>query len=249
MPISTELVLHQFEFSHFNEKARWALDFKGIEHRRESYLPGPHMPAIKRLSGKTQTPVLQTPDCIISGSAEIIDHLETAHPAPPLYPESAEAKTAALALQSQFDTELGPAARTVVFSNLVEEGSYLCAMFARKAAAPKRWLYRATYPIAKAMIAKANGTTDPANVARSFEVVERTLDEIATQAEPTGYLVGSEFSIADLSAAALLAPLANPQHPDMARPKPIPASVAALISKFAEHPAIAWVHQMYAQHR
>jgi glutathione S-transferase len=249
MPTDTELVLHQFEFSHFNEKARWALDFKGIEHRRESYLPGPHMPAIKKMSGSTQTPVLQTHNSIIPGSAAIIEYLETSHPTPPLYPAAAEAKTEALALQAQFDAGLGPASRTVVFSKLVEEGSYLCAMFARKAAAPKRWLYRATYPLAKGMIAKGNGTTDPANVTRSFELVDRTLDEIAAKVQPSGYLVGNEFSIADLTAAALLAPLANPQHPDMARPKPVPASVAALISKYAGHPTIAWVGRMYTQHR
>ena len=249
MPNDTELVLHQFEFSHFNEKARWALNFKGIKHRRESYLPGPHMPAIKKLTGKTQVPVLQTSDSVIPDSAAIIDYLETSYPTPPLYPASAEAKAEALALQSRFDADLGPAARTVVFSVLVEEGGYLCAMFARKAAAPKRWLYRATYPLAKGMIAKGNGTTDPANVARSFELIERTLDEIAAKVHPRGYLVGNEFSVADLSAAALLAPLSDPQHPDMARPKPVPASVAALLSKYTEHPAIAWVSRMYAQHR
>ncbi len=66
------IVLHQFEFSHFNDKARWALDFKGIEHRRESYLPGPHMFFIRRLSGQAQTPVLAVDNEVIPGSAAII---------------------------------------------------------------------------------------------------------------------------------------------------------------------------------
>jgi hypothetical protein len=30
----TEPILVQFRFSHFNEKARWALDYKGVPHRR-----------------------------------------------------------------------------------------------------------------------------------------------------------------------------------------------------------------------
>jgi glutathione S-transferase len=45
-----KLELHQFPSSHFNEKARWALDYKGLEHSRLNYLPGPHMRPIKKLS-------------------------------------------------------------------------------------------------------------------------------------------------------------------------------------------------------
>ena len=41
MPAADELpVLWQYSFSNYNEKARWALDFKGIRHRRRSLMPG-----------------------------------------------------------------------------------------------------------------------------------------------------------------------------------------------------------------
>ncbi|MCA9686256.1 MAG: glutathione S-transferase N-terminal domain-containing protein, partial [Myxococcales bacterium] len=51
--MSLELV--QFAFSHYNEKARWALDYKGLAHRRRSLLPGPHVPVVKLLTGKAET--------------------------------------------------------------------------------------------------------------------------------------------------------------------------------------------------
>jgi glutathione S-transferase len=35
--------LWQIEVSHFSEKARWALDYKGVEHKRSSPLPGAHI--------------------------------------------------------------------------------------------------------------------------------------------------------------------------------------------------------------
>ena len=35
-------LLLQFTFSHYNEKARWALDFKRVPHVRRSLIPGPH---------------------------------------------------------------------------------------------------------------------------------------------------------------------------------------------------------------
>lgn len=53
----SDIVLHQFAFSHFNEKARWALQYKGVDYKRESYLPSLHMPQIKKLSGQSYTPV------------------------------------------------------------------------------------------------------------------------------------------------------------------------------------------------
>ncbi len=243
------IVLHQFEFSHFNDKARWALDFKGIEHRRESYLPGPHMFFIRRLSGQAQTPVLAVDNEVIPGSAAIIDRLERDFPLPSLYPEDASLRQEALALQARFDEEVGPATRTVIFSRLIDEEDYLCSMFGRAAAPLKRTIYRASLPLAKPMIAKGNGTVDPENVRRCFALTEATLDEVAERTAATGYMVGDRFSVADLTAAALLAPLVNPSHPDMARPQPVPDSVATLVAGYAGHPAVAWVNRMYAEHR
>lgn len=243
------IVLHQFEFSHFNDKARWALDFKGIGHERVSYLPGPHMLYIKRLSGQPQTPVLAINNDIVAGSAAIINRLEQDHPSPALYPEDPAERAEALSIQERFDQEVGPATRTAIFSRLIEEGDYLCAMFGRAASPLKRKLYRASLPLAKPMIAKGNGTVDPENVSRCFALTEKTLEEVAERTAATGFMVGERFSVADLTAAALLAPLSNPEHPDMARPKPIPQSVAALIAPYADHAAIQWVNRMYREYR
>lgn len=243
------IVLHQFEFSHYNEKVRWALDYKGIAHERVSHLPGPHLFSIRRLSGQPQVPVAVVDGDVIPGSAAILDRLEHDHPDPPLYPADADARREALSLQARFDDELGPATRTALFTALVNEGDYLCAMFARAASAPKRALYRATFPIARGMIAKGNGVADPDNVARAFATVDALLEEIAKRTAVTGYLVGDGFTIADLTAAALIAPIAHPDHPDMARPQPVPESVEAVLSRYANHPTIAWVGEMYARHR
>ena len=81
-----DLVLHMFPASHYNEKARWALDWKGLPHRRIPYLPGPHGPQIQRMTGQTATPVLEMGGRAIAGSAQIIDALEQAFPQRALYP-------------------------------------------------------------------------------------------------------------------------------------------------------------------
>ena len=52
------LELLQFRHSPYNEKVRWALDLKQLPHTRRSLLPGPHMAVLKKLTGRTTTPVL-----------------------------------------------------------------------------------------------------------------------------------------------------------------------------------------------
>ncbi|MCB1694183.1 MAG: glutathione S-transferase family protein [Pseudomonadales bacterium] len=243
------LKLHQFQSSHFNEKVRWALDFKGIAHTRESYLPGPHRMKIKRLSGgPATTPLLQHEQGCVSGSAAIIDWLEARYPEPPLYPAEEPQKQQALAMQSQWDATLGPATRTVVFSVLQQVPTYLCATFSRGKPLAKRLGYRALYPMVSPLIAKANGV-NPENIERAFHIVETSLDEIAGASSSTGYLVGDRFTVADLTAAALLAPLANVTHPDMRRIEPVPREMSELISRFASHSAIQWVQRVYSTHR
>ena len=216
-----QVILHQFLFSHFNDKARWALSFKGIDHQRETYLPGPHMRALKKLSGQTSTPVLEWDGQVIAGSGNIIDHLETVVPAPALYPEHPEQRAAALAFEKRFDEEVGPATRTVLFEALAEEGDYLTGMFGAGKSLPKRLAYRAVFPVERGMIKKGNGV-NPESIEQRKAITAAALDEVASATEETGYIIGDTFTVADLTAACFFAPLANPKHPDMQRPEPIP---------------------------
>ncbi|XOV90672.1 MAG: glutathione S-transferase family protein [Pseudomonadota bacterium] len=243
------LTLHQFVSSHFNEKVRWALDYKEIPHVRESYLPGPHAPLIKKLSGgPTTTPLLQHDHGYISGSAAIIDFLEHEYPEPWLYPADESQRAKALSIQERFDAVVGPATRTVVFNVFVNEGAYLCATFS----APKPWLkrvaYRALFPLAKPLISKANGV-NPENVEKCLQTTRDALDEVVSMTAPTGYMVGDAFSIADLTVASLLMPLVNVDHPDTRRVEPMPDSLATFLAQWQPHPAIAWVREIYAKHR
>src|SRR6187397_1382247 len=50
--------LYQFEFSHFCEKARWALDYKGLAHERRNLLPGLHARVARKLASNSSLPIL-----------------------------------------------------------------------------------------------------------------------------------------------------------------------------------------------
>ncbi|TMA79477.1 MAG: glutathione S-transferase family protein, partial [Deltaproteobacteria bacterium] len=93
-------VLWHFTISHFNEKVRWALDFKRVPHLRRALLPGSHFLKIWRMTGQTALPVLVLDGRPIHDSTRIIAALERAHPEPPLYPRNEPERRRALELEN-----------------------------------------------------------------------------------------------------------------------------------------------------
>lgn len=243
------LELHQFRLSHYNEKVRWALDVKGVPHKRISHLPGPHMAAIRKLTGTSETPVVRIGGVVVAGSADIIDMLEGHYPEPPLYPADPGQRRAALGLQARFDADVGPAVRRALFAELVKEPSYLCRIFASGESWVTRTGYRAMMPVVTRVMARTMETQEPAAVAAARHATHAALDRLASLAEPGTYLVGDGFSVADLTAASLLAPACNPAHPDMELPSPRPARIEDWLARWAEHPGAKWVHGIYTRHR
>src|SRR5262249_57787113 len=100
-------VLWHFPVSHFNEKARWALDWKRVPHVREVLALG-YMARAWRASGQVRLPILQLDGKTIADSTRIIAALEARFPDPPLYPADLVERERALRLEEFFDEELGP---------------------------------------------------------------------------------------------------------------------------------------------
>lgn len=48
--------LYQFTFSHYCEKARWALEYKGIAYQPVNLLPGSHLRTMQKLTPKERPP-------------------------------------------------------------------------------------------------------------------------------------------------------------------------------------------------
>jgi glutathione S-transferase len=240
--------LLMFMRSHFNEKARWALDRKGVPHRRTAILPGPHAGRIRRLTGQTATPVLLADGEPVAGSARILDLLESRHPDPPLYPADPAERERALEIQRFFDEEIGPKIRRALFSILLDHPRYLAEVFAGHRSAVVRRLYAGVFPLVRAKMTREMQIEEPW-VSEAFEGTREGFDFVAKHAGPSGHLVGDRFSVADLAAAALLAPGVDVRHPDMVKPEPRPPEVDAWLARWADHPGAAWVRGIYERHR
>ena len=240
-------VLWQFTYSHFNEKARWALDFKRVPHVRRSLLPGPHGVKIRRMTGQTAVPVLELDGRVIHDSSRIIAVLEEAFPDPPLYPLDEAERRRALELEDFFDVELGPHIRRLAFYLLLPFPDTVVAMFSQESGWAARAAFRAAFPMVRPMMKKAMRIDrQGAELGRAKTVA--ALDRIAKELGPAGYLVGDRFTVADLTAAALLSPLvAPPEFPYP--PPPMPEPVLEARSSLSKHPAFQWVLDTYRRHR
>ncbi|MEM7411403.1 MAG: glutathione S-transferase family protein [Myxococcota bacterium] len=248
MTTAPDYELLMFQRSHFNEKARWALDWKRIPHRRTPFLPGPHGGPIRKLTGQTQVPVLVADGEAIPGSARIIEALEQRHPEPALYPSDSAERERALAIQTHFDDEVGPKIRRAMFSVMVEEPAYLASLFAGHKSAPLRWAYGAVFPLVKAKMKHEMQIEEP-HIGEAFEATRQAFAFVEKEVGPSGYLVGDRFSIADLTAAAILAPGVVVDHPDMHKPASPPPAIREFLARWASLPGAAWVQRMYADHR
>lgn len=241
-------VLWQFRQSHFNEKIRWALDWKGIPHVRRSVLAGPHVPVLVWLTGQRQVPALTLDGRTVTDSTDIIAALEARNPAPPLYPSEPAQRERALALEDFFDRELGPHVRRAVFHVVLPDTDYAVALLATGFGPVATALYRAAFPAVRSVM-RLDMRIDDTGAELSRAKVATALDRIAAELGPHGYLVGDRFSVADLTAAALLYPIVQPpEHPYQA-PAPMPEPLAALLASFKGHPACRWAADLYRRHR
>ena len=243
------LELLQFRHSPYNEKVRWALDIKHVPHRRRSLLPGPHIATLKRLTGRTITPVLLHDGVALDGSARIIEWLEAQYAEPALLPSDPALRAEALRIERWFDDDLTPRMRRPVLDALLHQPGYFARVFADGAPAFKRIAYACVVPFAAPLVRKGNGITGAAAVEDGHRAATEALDFVAARSAATGYLCGDGFSVADLTAASTLAVLIRPVDSPMACPQPVASRFRELMNRHADHPGAAWVRRIYAQHR
>lgn len=240
--------LWQFTSSHFNEKARWALDFKRVAHIRHSLIPGFHVPVVKRMTGKTQVPVLKLNGVAVSDSSRIIEALESAYPEPALYPSDPVERRRALELEDFFDEELGPYIRRWVFFMILPYPAFVRAAFVSHASAAARLAHRAMAPIIGSLMRRQMDIT-PASAAVARGKTLKAMDRLEQELRPSGYLAGDRFTVADLTAAALLSPIARPPEFPYKTALPMPEPFAKIRDDLASHRAVMWTLQTYARHR
>lgn len=253
VPLTARLIT--IPFSHFCEKARWALDRRGIAFTEEAHLPLLHRRHTTRAGGGS-TPLLSVPGAagsparVLTDSTEILRYADEAGTrGATLFPAD-DAET--VAWEARFDEVLGPHARRLGYFELFKDDRPLRRLVRR---APVSALEKAigisTLPLFKLLLRRGLKIT-PAGAARSAVRVRELFDAVGARlADGRPYLTGDRFTAADLTLAALAAPvLVPPAYERFLVPlAELPASFRAVVDGWRATPAGAFALRVYERER
>ena len=240
--------LWHFPYSHYNEKVRWALDYKRIPHTRTAFQPGFHIgPALLR-TGQRFLPILLTDSGAIADSSEIIAYLEKNWPERSLYPADETTRREALAWEDNLDTDYGVATRSLFLDAVMD-----CPEFIARQLVPFKppffelgLAFAAPGLRLASEVGRRLSRTDLKDIRRR---IDKALEKIERRLVEAAFLAGDSFSVADLTAAALTSPIADfEEYPYKIRGK-LPKPIRDLHARYADRPALKWAHGLYARYR
>lgn len=243
-------VLWQLQISHYNEKVRWALDYKRIPHTRRSTLPGVHILIARRLAGIDTTPVMTIDGEAIGDSTAILAAIEGRWPEPPLYPANAMQRDRALRLEDYFDEELGPHIRRALYWELLPRPDLVVPLFTNGQTPAAKAVLRGGFPALRRATRRHMDICEEQSAVSRQKALD-ALDVLERELGDGDYLVGDGFTVADLTAASLFYPLAQPPeypYPSVAHAD-LPASAKEFMDAIAGRRGVRWIAEMYRRHR
>ncbi len=242
--------LYVFNISHYCEKARWALDYFGIDYKARHVMPGAHRLIAKKLGAKRgSVPFLQTDDGVIAGSPAIIDWCE-AHNVDKRPSLSGADPEAVRATEKRLDAVVGVHVRRFYYSDaLFSNPAAVRPIFSdglpilQRAAVTLGWSRMVPLMIKGMDLGAEQGL-------QSRALIEAELDWIdGLLADGRRYLHGKQWTRADITAAALLGPLAAPKEHPITDKAFFPSGVLKTMKEWEKRPALQFVLRMYATHR
>ncbi len=240
------LTLHQFPISHYCEKVRWALDYKGVPYRIHNLLPGQHIKFVRSVAPRTHVPVLECDGEFIQESAAIISWLDERYPDKPLTPADPALREQALVLEQFADKELGDDVRRWCYFTLLEHPSVVLPALTTGTPLLMKPLFRLFFPKVRGLMKKAMKIY-PDTAQRSAEKLDVALAKLAQQLEGRDFLVGDSFTRADLAVSALLAPFFMPPEYGVRWPQAMPEPLQGWVDARADK--LMWAESIYRQYR
>jgi glutathione S-transferase len=241
------LRLNTFAISHFSEKARWALDLNGIDYTERRLLPGPHVFVIKRMAPATTVPTLEHDGAVVQGSSAILDYLETRLGATRLAVPPAAA-TRARELEATVDRAFGLGTQRIFYATLLANKSVVIDLWVQGGPVWGRAYFAVAFPLV-AHLVRRTYKIRPEPIARAKDLFRRTFDTTDQMLSEGPYLLGDTLSRADVTVAALLAPLCTPAEHFLRWPAEVPPEHAKFVDEFRGRPTWDFVLRMYREHR
>ena len=237
--------------SHYCEKARWGLDRAGLPYVEAPHPPLLHMAATRRHGGRT-VPILVGPALRLLDSTAILRHADATVGGDLLYPREAGPRLEVERWVTEFDSALGPQTRRWAYAQLMPELPLLRHLWSSGGVpALEAALAGPLARVTRGIVRKAYRTT-PDGGQRALEKVGAIFSQVSERlGADRRFLVGERFTAADLTFAALAAPVLLPRECRAAQPQfeALPAAMRAQIQRLRDTVAGRYALRLFARER
>ncbi len=242
-------ILYTFAVSHFSEKIRWTLDQAGLPYREQRLVPFLHIPRVLALTRRASSvPVLVVGGEVIQDSTRILEWLER-HQAPfPLIPGDPALRAEVMELEARFD-RVGVHVIRQLFAETLDDKAATLPMWTHDATALQCRALSLAYPLVRRGFSRLLQLS-PATLRKAVAKIDEAADLIAERTrDGRPYLTGDRLSVADITACALLSPLACPEEHPVFGAADYRRSVRMRAVRWDDHPGFDWVRGIYREHR
>ncbi|NJN85919.1 MAG: glutathione S-transferase family protein [Leptolyngbyaceae cyanobacterium SL_7_1] len=243
------LELYQFELSHYCEKVRLILDYKGLAYRKIEVTPGIGQIDVFRLSGQRQVPVLRDGNEVIADSTAIADYLDRKYPDRPIIPDDPKQKGLCYLIEQWADECIGLNARKCLIGAFNQDPSF------RRAALP------ATAPdVLKTIVSSVPSEIfntlgfgvglSPDAIKAAQDAMKHDLASLCFILMEQPYLVTDHPTLADFAVAAMSTYVKFPTGGYMDIPESLKGRGVSGIADVATfEPFFSWRDRLYAEFR
>jgi glutathione S-transferase len=211
-----------------------------------------HVPAVRAAGGQRSTPVLVAGDRVLADSTDILEFLQGRNgdgwqP----YPHDSQRRQQTSELEELFDTRLGPHTRRLAYFHLLQDRRLFLQSVLAGVGRGERMVFRALGPL-PAFLMRRGMRINRSSAERSLARVREVFDSVATLLEDgRTYLVGDGFTAADLSFAALAAPVLLPSGYGSWLPQPqeLPQEFLTIVETMRASVAGAFALRLYEDRR
>jgi glutathione S-transferase len=241
-------------FSHFCEKARWALDQTRVGYREEGHVPGLHRRAVKLASGRAgSVPVLVLDgDGLLDDSPLIVRWADArASSDRKLLPSGGRELDEALALEHHLDVDFAPHVRRFAYFHVLADRPRALELMRVSTPPFEHALVRLAFPVLRRLMARAM-RVDEEHSMRSRDKMRRVFDAMGERlGDGRPYLMGDRFGVVDLTFASLASPVLTPDEHPIRRDLrgELPPSMDDEKRRLRETPAGRFALRMYREHR
>lgn len=250
------LTLFTFAMSHYSEKVRWALAACQLPCREVLMTPALHVLPALRMGGRGSStlPILREKringrQSHIQDSTRILLWLDERHGPLDILPQGPELRAECLSIEHRFDA-IGKDVARFLYADGFKHDAHILKLWTEHASGWEARVVRRFYPMIK-WVFKQKLNMGPRSMARSQHRLLQAMAWLEGRlSDGRLYLVGSRLTVADITAASLLAPLACPhQHPVYGDPEFVRLIRSQGGPWRMDRPALVWVRKLYDLHR